>query len=140
VGSVFDAITLNQEETLNYTDDITGINNEIIYYRLKVIGKAGEIKYSNVLVIRRKGQQVPVTMMPNPASNYVTVNIYVEKNLPATFILIDKLGKRNLVQTENLGKGFNNITLALDKYAAGVYALVIETATERIVKQLIIVK
>ncbi len=140
VGTVNDIVKLNEEQSLEFTDDITGINNEIIYYRLKVVGKAGEIKYSSVLIIRRKNFQTPATMMPNPANNYVTVNIYVEKNIPTTFILIDKVGKKVLMQAENLTKGFNNITLNLDKYNAGVYALVIETAAERIVKQLIIIR
>ncbi len=140
VGTVNDLVKLNEAQGFEFTDDITGINNEIIYYRLKVIGKAGEIKYSSVLIIRRKDLQTPVTMMPNPANNYVTVNMYVEKNIPATFILIDKVGKKVLVQTENLQRGFNNITLSLDKYNAGVYALIVETATGRTVKQLIIIR
>ncbi len=140
VGTVNDVVKLNEEQSLEFTDDITGVSNEIIYYRLKVVGKAGEIKYSSVLIIRRKDFQTPVTMMPNPANSYVTVNMYVEKNIRATFLLIDKVGKRTHVQNENLTKGFNNITLNLDKYNPGVYAIVIETTAERIVKQLIIIR
>jgi trimeric autotransporter adhesin len=140
VGSVYDAVKLNQQQSFGFTDDITGISNEIIYYRIKIIGKAGDIKYSSILIIRKKQTQTPLTMMPNPANNYVNVNAYAEKNIQATFTLIDKVGKKVLVQHENLSTGFNNITLNLDKYSAGVYALIYETGTEKIVKQLIIVK
>jgi hypothetical protein len=140
VGSVYDAVKLNQQQSFGFTDDITGISNEIIYYRIKIIGKAGGIKYSSILIIRKKQTITPLTMIPNPANNYVNVNVYVEKNIQVTFTLIDKVGKKVLVQHQNLSKGYNNITLNLDKYSAGVYALIYETGSEKIVKQLIIVK
>jgi hypothetical protein len=78
--------------------------------------------------------------MPNPASSYVTINLYVDKNVPATFTLIDKVGSKVLTQNEKLTKGFNNINLALDRFSEGVYAIIIETGGERIVKQLIIMR
>ncbi len=140
VGIVSDPVHLFQEQNFNFIDDVTGINNEIIYYRLKVVGKTGEVKYSNILVIRKKELQTPVTLMPNPASNYVTVNFFAEKNMQVTIILIDKIGSKLLVQKHNLTRGFNNISLALDKYNEGVYALVVETGSEKITKQLVIVR
>ena len=139
-GTVSDAVRLNIQQSFGFTDDISGISNEIIYYRLKIIGKAGEIKYSGVLVVRRKQTQTPVTIMPNPANGYVTINMYVERNIPSTITLIDKVGKKVMVQKENLTRGYNNITLSLDKFSEGVYAVMIETDAEKIVKQLIIVR
>ncbi|HMK03827.1 MAG TPA: T9SS type A sorting domain-containing protein, partial [Ferruginibacter sp.] len=123
-----------------FTDNITGINNKIIYYRLKVIGKAGEIQYSNVLIVRRPGNKTIVTLMPNPASSYVTLNISLDKNMRAVVSILDKVGKKILTQNENLIKGVNNLTLDLNRYSEGVYAVVIESADEKIIKQLIIVR
>ncbi|HMI78524.1 MAG TPA: T9SS type A sorting domain-containing protein, partial [Ferruginibacter sp.] len=140
VGTVSDAVRLNEQQSFDFTDNISGINNEIIYYRLKIIGKAGEIQYSNVLIIRRAPNKSIVTIMPNPASNYVTINIAVDKNTRAGISIIDKVGKKILAQNENLIKGTNNLTLDLSKYSEGVYAIVIETTDEKIVKQLIIVR
>ena len=79
-------------------------------------------------------------MAPNPATNYVTVGVYVDVNIQATFTLIDKFGRKVLTQNEKIIKGSNNITLYVDRYSAGVYALVFETSAEKIVKQLIIVR
>jgi len=93
-----------------------------------------------VLAVRQKQVSTPVTIMPNPASSNVTINLYVEKNIQVKIVLLDKVGKKALSQTENLARGYNNITLALDNYSEGVYALIIETPTERIVKQLIIAR
>jgi len=140
VGVVTDAVKLNEQQSFGSADDVTGIRNEIIYYRLKVIGTAGDFKYSNVLAVRQKQVSTPVTIMPNPASSNVTINLYVEKNIQVKIVLLDKVGKKALSQTENLARGYNNITLALDNYSEGVYALIIETPTERIVKQLIIAR
>jgi uncharacterized repeat protein (TIGR01451 family) len=138
VGVVTDAVKLNQEQSFVYTDDITGLNSDIIYYRLKVIGKGGEIKYSNILVIRKTSLYTEVTIMPNPASNYISINLYSDKNVQAQLILIDKLGRKVLEQKGNLIRGNNKIYLPLNKYAEGVYAVIIETAEERVVKQFII--
>ena len=138
VGMVTDNVKLNEPQSFGFTDNINGINNKIIYYRLKVIGKAGEIKYSNILIVRISANKTLVTLMPNPASSYVTINLSVDKSIPAKIILIDKVGKKVLSQNENLVKGSNNITLNIEKYSNGVYAILIETASEKIVKQLII--
>ncbi|WP_460558809.1 T9SS type A sorting domain-containing protein [Ferruginibacter profundus] len=140
VGIVSDAVKLNEQQSFGFADDITGIRNEIIYYRLKIIGKVGEIKYSAVLVVRQSQSAMPVTIMPNPASSNVTVNLYVDKNAQVKISLVDKIGRKVLNKTENLSKGFNNITLNLETYAEGIYAMVIETPSERIVKQLVIIR
>jgi Secretion system C-terminal sorting domain len=140
VGTVSDVVKLNEPQSFGFTDDITGIRNEIIYYRLKIIGKAGEIKYSSVLVVRQSQTGMPVTIMPNPASSNVTINLYVDKNAQVKISLIDKTGRKVLNKTENVIRGFNNITLSLDTYAEGIYAMIIETPSERIVKQLVIIR
>ncbi len=139
-GMVNDAVMLNQPQSFGFTDDISGISSEIIYYRLKIIGRAGEVKYSDILPVRQGLSKLPVTMMPNPASSNVTVNMYTDKNTVVKLMLIDKAGRKVLSRQESIVKGFNNISVSLDKYSEGVYALVIETATEKIVKQLMIVR
>jgi len=140
VQTVAGIAVLQTQQSFRTTDDVTSVNSEIIYYRLKVIGKDGAVKYSNVIFVRKKQTQTYVNIMPNPANSYVTISLDVDANMNATVVLIDKLGRRMLVQNEKLIKGFNTITLTLDRYSAGVYAIVIETASEKITKQLIIVR
>ena len=139
-GTVTDPVKLNEQQDLSFTDNITGISNDIIYYRLKVIAKTGETKYSNVLVVRRVQNKTQVNIMPNPASNYVNINLYSDKNSQGTVTLIDKLGRKVLTQEVKIVKGINNIYLPIEKYGQGVYSIVIETSTEKINKQLIIVR
>lgn len=85
-GSVTEPVKLNQQQSFAFTDKISNVNSDIIYYRLKVIGKTGEIKYSNSLVIRRNVLPVRVTIMPNPAKDYVAVRFFTEKNQPLAFV------------------------------------------------------
>lgn len=139
-GTVTDPVKLNEQQNLSFTDDITGISNDIIYYRLKVIAKTGETKYSNVLVVRRVQTKTLVDIIPNPASNYVNINLHANKNSQGTLTVIDKLGRKILTQEIKIVKGTNNFYLPLEKYGQGVYSVVIETATEKINKQLIIVR
>lgn len=139
-GVVSDQVKLNEQQSFAFTDYIAGISNDVIYYRLKVIAKTGESKYSNVLVVRRIQTRSMVNIMPNPAYNYVNVNLYVEKNSQGTVTVIDKLGRRVMTQETKFVKGTNNIYLPLEKYAQGVYSIVIETSTEKIIKQLIIAR
>jgi len=140
VGVITDPVKLNEEQSFGFTDNIKGITSDVIYYRLKVVGKLGEIKYSNVLVVRQALSTIPITMMPNPANGYVTINLYADKNTPIAISLLDKTGKKVLDQAENLSPGFNNINLNLEKYSQGVYAVIIQSPTERIVKQLMIIR
>ena len=140
IKKVTDQVILQVQQNFSTPDDITNVNSDIIYYRLKVIGKAGEVKYSQVIFVRKKQTQTPVTLMPNPANSYVNVNVYVDANITTTLTLIDKVGKRVYTQGEKLTKGFNNITINLNSYSPGVYALIFETASEKIIKQLIIIR
>jgi hypothetical protein len=139
-GVVTGQVKLNEEQNFGFPDNITGINNEVLYYRLKVITKTGEVKISDVVLIRRTQMQTGVTVMPNPASDHVTVNLYTDQNFRGTISLVDKMGRKVLIRDEKFARGYNNISLALETFSEGLYALVIETGTEKIIKQLIIAR
>ena len=129
------------QQSFSATDDITNINSDVIYYRLKVIGKAGEIKYSNILVIRKSQSETTVTVMPNPANDYVLVNVFAEKEGNITIRLIDNTGKTILLQNQKITRGNKIIILDnLAKYSAGVYNLQVFINDELVNKKLIILR
>lgn len=139
-GVVQDAVKLNVQQTFGFTDDISNVNSDIIYYKLKVIGKTGEIKYSNVLVVRNSQTKTLVNIIPNPAYNYANINLYADKNTQGKITIIDKVGRKVFAQDTKFSKGYNNIYLSLDKYSEGIYTIVIESSTEKIIKQLVIIR
>jgi uncharacterized repeat protein (TIGR01451 family) len=136
-----DAVKLNEPQSFSYNDDISSISNEIIYYRLKVIGKAGEIKYSNILVVRQTQAKTPVTIVPNPARDYISLSFFVEKESQVIIRLVDNLGKTVLVQTQKANKGSNSLqVIGLGKYGAGVYTMQLLVNNEVSTQKLILTK
>ena len=140
-GTVRETVKLNQAQSFSFTDDISTVKNDIIYYRLKVIGKNGEIKYSNVLVVRKIKAKTSVTIMPNPANDEVSVRFFVEKESEITLRLLDYLGKSVLVQKQKAFKGNNTMQLnGLSRYSSGVYSLQVLVNGEVVTEKLILAK
>ena len=123
-ATVKQPVSLNVEQIFTSTDDIAGINDDFIYYRLKVIGANDEIKYSNIIRIRITQSKTSVTIMPNPANNNVFVKFYVEKESEGSIRLIDASGKAVLVQKMKAVNGVNTVELmGLNKFPNGVYII-----------------
>jgi uncharacterized repeat protein (TIGR01451 family) len=140
-GVVTDAVKINEQQSFNFTDDVRDINTDVIYYRLKVIGKSGAIKYSNIVVIRTGSLKTPVTVMPNPVKDYVTMQFFVDKETKVTLRLVSEMGKTVLVQNYSAVKGNNTIMIKnLTAYGAGLYSLQLVINNEVIARKLLIVK
>ncbi|MGB4844997.1 MAG: T9SS type A sorting domain-containing protein [Ferruginibacter sp.] len=134
-------VLLNQLQSFSATDDITNVTGDIIYYRLKVIGKAGEIKYSNVAIIRVQKIQRVVTVMPNPAKDYVLVNFDVDNDAEVTLRLIDNIGQVVLLKTQKVVRGNNTIQLDdLSKYNRAVYLLQVKINEEVITEKIVLTR
>jgi hypothetical protein len=139
VGTVTTAVKLNEEQQFGYADNINGISNDVIYYRLKVTGKEGEIKYSNILVVRQHLIKTPVTVVTDPAKDYVAVKFFTKKKSIVTIKLIDNSGKTVLLQKQKAGKGNNVLQLSeLGKYNNGIYSLQVMVSDEVVTYKLII--
>jgi Ig-like domain CHU_C associated/Secretion system C-terminal sorting domain len=134
-------VKLNEQQSFGITDDISGVSSSIIYYRIKVIGKAGEIKYSNVLEVKLKAAITPVSIMPNPANDYVSIWFYAEKQGEVTIRLVDNAGKTVVLQKQKVSRGNNMVQLnGLTKYSTGVYALQVLVNNEIVTQKLILNK
>jgi uncharacterized repeat protein (TIGR01451 family) len=139
IATVNDRVLLNELQHFGANDDITGIDNEYIYYRLKIIAENGQYKYSNVAVIKKNQVKVPVTVFPNPASHKFTVRFWVDKEGGATFRLVDKMGRIVMFNNESVKKGINEISFDnLSGLSAGVYSLQVTQADETTTLKLII--
>ena len=140
-GSVMQQVKPGQEQKFEFMDGISGVNTEIIYYRIKVIGKAGEIQYSNIIVIRRQQSKTRLSIMPNPAQDHVSMIFFSEKETEVTMRLVDNLGKLVLIQNHNVVKGNNTLHLhGLNKYANGVYSLQLFVNGEVVTQKLVLAK
>lgn len=134
-------VLLNVQQNYLTTDDISNIGNDVIYYRLKVIGLAGEARYSNVLVVRLQSVKPQLKIMPNPANDHVILKLMVEKNSEITLRMTNSVGKTIMKQKRQVTAGNNDIHLYnLKKYTPGVYSIQLLVNNAIITEKLIIVK
>jgi len=141
-GTITDVVKLNEQQSFGFTDDISKLNSTgIIYYRLKMIGKSGEVKYSNVIVIKNDLSKSPVTLFPNPAKDFVSIRFYADKTATTNIKLINAAGQVVVLQRSNISKGMNALMLNnLVNFSAGIYTLQLQLNEIWVSQKLIITK
>ena len=95
---------------------IMGIN----YYRLKMKDKDGSFTYSKVVLVQLNVNQLPFTVVPNPAQDIVTIK---GDNI-ATIQLIDNIGR--VVKVVSF-KDATNPTLSVSKLPVGFYHIRVQS-------------
>jgi uncharacterized repeat protein (TIGR01451 family) len=132
-------VQLQVQQNFSANDDITPVGSDIIYYRLKVIGKDRTFKYSNILIVRKAQNKTLVAVHPNPATTTASVKFYAEKSGEVELKMVDKLGKAVLAQKKKVTAGYNTIVLEdLHKYSNAIYIIELVVGDKRITQQLII--
>jgi len=132
-------VVLQVQQNFSATDDVANVNYDVIYYRLKVIGISGEMKYSNTISIKKNISKSEISILPNPAKQYIIIKIYADIAGQTLLCLIDNAGKIILREKQKLVKGFNNIQLDhMDRYNNGFYILKIEVNGKLTTRKIII--
>jgi hypothetical protein len=141
-GNVTQTLRLNEQQTISFTDDIASVAQDVIYYRIKAVGKGGEVQYSNIIIIRQQQQnKPPLTISPNPAKNYATATFTADAASVATIRLINDDGKVVMLNQQKVVKGINSIPITgLDKYASGFYVVQVYFNNEVISQKLLILR
>jgi hypothetical protein len=131
-GKINAAGNSNIIKSYNYNDDITSINRNLYYYRLKLVDNSGNYKNSATVKIRLNSKGFIVEASPNPFQDQLRINVETSLQEIATISLKDLSG-RKLLQTESLlRKGNNAIPISsLNNIPAGVYFLTITTDTQQ---------
>ena len=132
----------NSATTIQYRkdDDISGLNNHVFYYRLKMVDINGSARYSNIVIIKTDHKSIQVTATPNPFKDVLKVNINSDKQGKVDLSVTDVSG-RVMLQKHAILSGGNNVILLSDfiNMSDGVYILHVTTATGtqsvRVVKQ-----
>jgi len=139
VGSVAGNVSLNELHKFTANDNISNIKTSVIYYRLKIIATNGQVKFSNVLLIRKNINKTEVTVQPNPASNSTSIHFYADKESEVTIRLIDAVGKTVIYKKQKVTKGNNVLQLnELSQLNNAVYSVQIVINDEIVTKKLIV--
>ncbi len=141
VQTVTQQVLLNITQNFSVNDDISNVSNPVIYYRLKVVGKSGEIKYSNIIVVRSDIVNLDFVITPNPTTKMVSVKFNSSFATEVFIYLYDNNGKLLMTQKQKTVRGGNSIVITdLNKFNTGVYELKVITGEETFVKKLMIRK
>lgn len=137
IGSpVNGAGTSNQTHVYKYLD--SDPNEGINYYRIRQVDYDGKFDFSNVQVVNLTGAQM-ISVSPNPNNGHFGIKIISESSELFNISIYNALGQSIYTTSFNVYGGYAEHKVNLDKFASGVYTLVIkndvDTWTEKVIKE-----
>lgn len=125
----------------NTTDDVSNLQSSNVYYRLRIAGTNGEIKYSKVI-----GMQIGTTqtggikMMPIPVSGIAKLIISSPTPGDAHINIYNMVGKKMYSQKANVLQGNNSIYLDFSGYQNGAYEMVIQLGNKIFTQKILVAR
>ncbi|HTL08097.1 MAG TPA: DUF1501 domain-containing protein [Chitinophagaceae bacterium] len=117
------ALNITSRHTYDFYD--TNLLQGFYYYRIKVVEKTGQSKYSNVLLLKDAQQimGVRVKILPNPIENWFITSFQDKVTGMITVRMLD-LGGKEIWKGEQQANDSYNLTFSINKsIAAGVYVM-----------------
>jgi Secretion system C-terminal sorting domain len=137
IGELSAAGFFSGENHYSFVDSLPAIGDN--QYRLKLIDRDGQYKYSPVVLLYKK--QTGITVLdsyPNPFANNLTVQVSADKSQPVQVRILDISGNAILIRNENCIQGTTTILLnSLSALPAGNYMLQILTADEKLLQRVV---
>jgi hypothetical protein len=121
--------SLKSKEARNgssYDFAINRFTQSFAIFRLKLIGKGGEVSYSNQVTIKSKAN-ANIELIGNPARGAVKVGIHQSKAETITGELLNMQGGRISTVHHNHGGGSSVMSLSVSGLAAGNYLMRVTT-------------
>lgn len=116
----------SSRQSYQYGDDLSNVAGNVFYYRLKMVDRDGQFKYSNVIMVRKDAKGINgIALNPNPVINgMATVRFTASAASIVNFRVVDMSGRLVLQQQNKIYDGNNSISLNnLDRLQPGVYLL-----------------
>ncbi len=94
------------------------------FYRLKMVDRDGSFAYSDIIKLETIKKQIAVIQLyPNPANEFVNVDVQSDKKQKVNLAIYDMMGKQLTQNTISLNEGINNTIVDLKTLTGGVYIL-----------------
>lgn len=131
----------NQQGHFGYQDDLSTVNTQNVFYRLKLTGITGRTTLSDVIRINTEDHARQVTIKPNPANSFAQLNFSAVSSGKARVRIINNNGKIVYTKDHQIAKGQNKIEFNnLGGYANGLYNVQIVMNGELINVKLLIAR
>ncbi len=114
----------NPIHAYSINDQLTNINSNIVYYRLRIVDKDGKYAYSRIVPVKLEQPENIISVYPNPVDNYVILNLYTDKPGNGMLRLLDYGGKQILTKPFSVTNGNNSMLIdQLGYLPKGVYVI-----------------
>lgn len=117
-----------------HIDDISNLNDEVVYYRLKMVDLDGREKYSNVIMVRKESKVISgIRVNPNPVVRGEVTTLRFESTTSATVSLrvVDMAGRVVSQQQNRINEGLNSIPVNnVERLQPGIYIIQLQNGAE----------
>lgn len=130
IGRLDGRPVINEEEVYSATDNLSGLNEPVFYYRLRSVMFTGRSNTSPVIAVHHAAKNpISARIIPNPVNEQLHICIYSSIDAPAALIITDAAGAVLLRIQKGLLKGENKVDCLLDyRFPAGIYFIKITAA------------
>lgn len=116
----------NATAKYQFPDQLSQVNGNVFYYRLKMVDADGGYTYSQVISIKRDNKIINgISITPNPVVNgAVSLRMTAIKNSTVEIRVIDLTGKVVLSQQNSIATGNNTISVNnIQRLTPGIYSM-----------------
>ncbi|MBT3611650.1 MAG: T9SS type A sorting domain-containing protein [Flavobacteriales bacterium] len=107
--------------------------NDIVYIEIDTVGLFG-----SPLSVNDMTNTTQFTVYPNPANDYTSIAISLEKTEKVTLTIVDLLGKEITKKEKVILSGVNTDRIDVSEYQKGIYFINLEIGTQVTTKKLVI--
>ncbi len=126
------SITATAKPVYNYSDNELDNQDEVYFYRLKMVDKDGKSSLSSVVKINSKASTWQISATPNPFVNSIKISIESSVKGSASILVSDLTGKGLIKQTVLFNAGNNTFELKETVgFSRGIYLLSIISGGEK---------
>jgi Secretion system C-terminal sorting domain len=116
-----------ERQQYQFADELSTVNSDAFFYRLKMVDIDGRYNYSNVIMVKKGDiKQGGLLLSPNPVSSngIATVRFQAKTKGTVEFRVVDLSGRIVLKQLATVYDGTNSINIAnLNRLQPGTYVL-----------------
>lgn len=118
-------------------DNIASLASLVAYYRIRTEDQSGAYKYSTIVKINLE-RGISVVAMPNPFSNYISLQVNTTKRTDATIRVFNVSGQIVISKGMILEKGMNSIVVNdMQQLSAGTYILDVQTGESSMLQKVL---
>jgi uncharacterized repeat protein (TIGR01451 family) len=133
---------INESESYHTTDDVSNINSEIVYYRLRTVLKDGKTTFSSIITILcGTTKNTNVLIFPNPVRGQLQLSINAENSYVASIYIVNVNGKTIKEYIEKIRPGSNTFRYSeTSNLSNGVYYLLVNSGDKIISRKFNVLK